>query len=177
MIDCVISAEAKLNTPPSIIEIFVEMKNRYTLPVNTIYEGAAVLTSLFREDMLYCNDLGSHYSVTRHEGFLNFSEMFRKRYGDGYNTLKDGTVAVTTAKTINFKSLIKMLKSKDEKDFVANEWIYNGDFKFLDGERINSKIGFNTYPRSGNSFLRKYLEQLTGISTGATVMLHTSTSL
>lgn len=55
--------------------------------------------------------------------------------------------------------------------------MFDGDFKFLDGAALPTKIAFNTYPRSGNSFLRKYLEQMTGISTGATVSLHTSTSL
>ena len=145
--------------------------------MNNIYEGAAVLTSLFREDWLYTNDLASHYSLKRHDGFFNFSEMFRKRYGNEYITAKDGTVIPTTARQINFKSLWDMLRSSDESVFTKNKWIYDGDFKFCDGEKLPSKIAFNTYPRSGNSFLRKYLEQLTGISTGATVQLHTSSSL
>ena len=55
--------------------------------------------------------------------------------------------------------------------------MWNGDFKFLDGEKLPTKIAFCTFPRSGNSFLRKLLEQTTGISTGATIQLHTSTSL
>lgn len=177
MIDCVISAEAKLGKPPSVIEIFVEMKHRFTLPVNNIYEGAAVITSLFREDMLYANDVCSHYSITRHAGYLNYSEIFRKKIGDGYRINKDGTVAATTAKTLNFRNLIKMLKSKDASLFEQSQWMWNGDFKFLDGEKLPSKIAFNTFPRSGNSFLRRLLEQVTGISTGATVQLHTSTSL
>lgn len=84
---------------------------------------------------------------------------------------------MTTAKTINFDNLMTMLKSKDEKLFEDNKWMFDGDFKFLDGKPLKSKIAFNTYPRSGNSFLRKFMEQMTGISTGATVSLHTSTSL
>jgi len=70
-----------------------------------------------------------------------------------------------------------MLKSKDIALFEQAQWMWNGDFKFLDGEPLPSKIAFNTFPRSGNSFLRRLLEQVTGISTGATVQLHTSTSL
>jgi hypothetical protein len=38
-------------------------------------------------------------------------------------------------------------------------------------------VAFNGYPRSGTTFLRKYIEQITGLVTGATVMLHTATSL
>lgn len=127
--------------------------------------------------MLYTNDLASHYSTTRHEGFVGYSEMFRKRFGNEYTTLSDGTVAATTAKTINCKNLYNMLRSKDEELFASSKWIFDGDFKFCDGAALPSKIAFNTYPRSGNSFLRKFLEQCTGISTGATVQLHTSTSL
>jgi hypothetical protein len=103
--------------------------------------------------------------------------QFREKYGPGYNVVRDGTVGVTTAKTINFKTLMEVLKSKDESLFNNNKWIFDGDFKFCDGEKLPTKIAFNTYPRSGNSFLRKYMEQMTGISTGATVSLHTSTSL
>jgi hypothetical protein len=158
MLECVRSSEEKLGKPPSIIQIFVEMKERFTLPVNNIYEGAAVLTSLFREDWIFTNDVGSHYSLKRHEGFLSYSEMFRKRYGNEYICGRDGTVVATTAKKINFKVLWDMLKSKDETVFTNNKWIYDGDFKFCDGEKLPTKIAFNTYPRSGNSFLRKYLE-------------------
>jgi hypothetical protein len=74
-----------------------------------------------------------------------------------------------------------MLKSKDAVEFENSKWIFEATeknrFMFCDGEKLPTKIAFNTYPRSGNSFLRKYMEQLTGISTGATVQLHTSTSL
>lgn len=170
LLSCVDSAEEKLKRPPSIIEVFVETKQRYPrYPVNTIYEGAACLTSLFREEMLYTNDIASHYTTKRSDGFVSYSEMFRKRFGNEYKTLKDGTVAVTTAKTINCKNLYAMLRSKDEALFASSKWIFDGDFKFCDGAELPSKIAFNTYPRSGNSFLRKFLEQCTGISTGATV--------
>lgn len=158
MIDCVISAEAKLGKPPSFIEIFVEMTNRYDLPVKNCYEGAAVLTSLFREDLLYTNDVASHYSVIKHEGFSSYTEIFRKKIGDGYIVHKDGSVAVSTAKTLNYRNLIEMLKSKDKSLFDQAQWMWDGDFKFLDQEKLPSKIAFCTFPRSGNSFLRKLLE-------------------
>jgi hypothetical protein len=37
---------------------------------------------------------------------------------------------------------------------------------FLDGESIDNVI-FASFPRSGNTFTRKYLESITGIVTGA----------
>jgi hypothetical protein len=73
MIKAVESAEERVKGPPSIFEIFVEMKQKFNLPVNNIYEGAAVLTSLFREDMLYMNQIATHYSTQKHDGFKNFT--------------------------------------------------------------------------------------------------------
>ena len=118
MIDSIISAEEKLGKPPGSIEIFVEMKQRHNIPnVNNIFEGAAVITSLYREDMIFANDVASNFSVTRHEGFLTYSERFRKLFGDGYATARDGSVVVKTARTINLKKLNNMLRSKDENLF------------------------------------------------------------
>lgn len=56
--------------------------------------------------------------------------------------------------------------------------MWDGEFRFLDGAPLtNKKIGFTSYPRSGNSFLRRYVEQVTGITTGSSISIHTSTSL
>jgi hypothetical protein len=34
-----------------------------------------------------------------------------------------------------------------------------------------NKIGLASFPRSGNSFLRKFLEQITGITTGGEIRM------
>jgi len=46
--------------------------------------------------------------------------------------------------------------------------MFKGGFRFLDGSPNKSnKIAFASFPRSGNTFLRKYTEMLTGVQTGA----------
>jgi len=51
-------------------------------------------------------------------------------------------------------------------------------FRFLDGAPNKSqKVGFCSFPRSGNTFLRKYVELLTGIQTGADNTLHVNVAL
>jgi len=46
--------------------------------------------------------------------------------------------------------------------------MFKGGFRFLDGSPNKSnKIAFASFPRSGNTFLRKYSEMLTGVQTGA----------
>ena len=83
-----------------------------------------------------------------------------------------------TAKTINYRKVMEMLKSKDVALFEELKWIWDGDFRFMDGGPIDdNRIGFTSFPRSGNSFLRRCLEQISGISTGGSMHLHTATSL
>ena len=61
---------------------------------------------------------------------------------------------------------------------AANAWIFDGNFRFLDQSPLpKGRVGFTSYPRSGNSFLRRYIEQITGVTTGSTVTIHTSTAL
>ena len=108
---------------------------------------------------------------------MSYSEFFREKFGMQYKCASDGSVMPTSARQINFNNLITMLKSKDEALFTENAWIFDGDFKFCDGQKLPTKIAFNTFPRSGNSFLRRYMEQMTGISTGAAYSLATATSL
>jgi hypothetical protein len=83
-----------------------------------------------------------------------------------------------TTKVVNLKELIKVLKSKDEGLFRNAHWIYENENRFLDGEpNTSNKVAFASFPRSGNTFLRKYFEMLTGIQTGADNTLHVNVTL
>ena len=112
------------------------------------------------------------------KGFEKFSERFRRLY-PGYELepyhhirAKDDTPAV------NLKQLEKLFKSKDEELWNRNKWLFEREGVFLDGESIKSnKIAFVSFPRSGNTFLRKYFQLLTGIPTGSDNTLHTDTIL
>jgi len=65
--------------------------------------------------------------------------------------------------------LVNVLKSKDQGIYKEHGWMFDGDSKFLDeNDSIEgNKIFYTSYPRSGNSFLRKLLEEVTGIATGS----------
>ena len=61
-----------------------------------------------------------------------------------------------------------MFKSKDEKLYEKSKWIFDGSLRFLDNSPIiANKIALSSFPRSGNTMLRKWIEQLTGLTTGA----------
>jgi hypothetical protein len=73
---------------------------------------------------------------------------------------------------VNFKDYLNLLKSKDLSLLEHNRWIFEGSPKFLDGSvPVNNKICYSSHPRSGNTFLRKYFESVTGISTGSDISL------
>ena len=104
--------------------------------------------------------------------------MFRQHFKDLYVCDRNGTI-VTSAqgKALNLLTVIQMLKSKDANEFEKSSWMWDGQSRFLDKKPLPSKIAFCTFPRSGNSLMRKLLEQATGIATGSTGSLNTGTFL
>ena len=70
--------------------------------------------------------------------------------------------------TVNLKQLKEILLSKDLSRDRELDWIANGEIRFLDGEDIDGeKVCFQSFPRSGNTMLRKFLEVVTGVHTGS----------
>lgn len=53
------------------------------------------------------------------------------------------------------------------------ESLISGKTNFLDSEisMIGNRVAFASYPRTGNSFLRKILENITGVFTGSDMPL------
>lgn len=69
-----------------------------------------MLTSILREDKIFGNDVLSHWSTQRQEGFKNYSEIFHDKF-PGYTLDKAQRVVPSTAKTANLKKILGMLKS------------------------------------------------------------------
>jgi hypothetical protein len=109
--------------------------------------------------LILSDEVAYQFTTRPREGFGTYTENFRKKYGLGYGIDKSGAVVPTTAKTINFTNQLEMLKSKNASLLEQARWTYDGDFRFLDGESIGANhVGFTSYPRSGNSFMRRILE-------------------
>lgn len=74
---------------------------------------------------------------------------------------------------LNLNDLVTLFRSKDEKLWNQSQWMFESETQFLDGQiNSNNKVAFASFPRSGNTFLRKYCELLTGVQTGADCTLH-----
>jgi hypothetical protein len=73
-------------------------------------------------------------------------------------------------KEINFEDHCKLLLSNyNEKLYnekVADDSFGRTQAKFI-GNGLSDAISYTSYPRSGNTMLRKYLENITGIATGS----------
>ena len=127
---------------------------------------------MYREDTFYADKDFVYWSITltdgNKDGFENFSTRFLRLY-PGY--ILDSTMRIRvgpTTRTVNLKQLIKLFNSNDEDLWRNNAWIFEEELKFLDGKIIDgNKVGFQSFPRSGNTFLRKYFKLLTGVETGS----------
>lgn len=82
--------------------------------------------------------------------------------------------------TVDFNYLKELLLSKDLTRSSELDWVAK-DFRFLNGKNVLNESGDHvalmTFPRSGNSFLRRYLELITGIYTGSDIDVRYSAAL
>jgi len=110
--------------------------------------------------------------------FTTFEENFLKRY-PGYELDQIKRVKPID-KTVDFGKLWEMLTSDDSK--LLEEWQF-GDAEFFDIKSHNTPetmfemVSYSSYPRCGNSFLRKYLQNITGIATGSDMSLEFAVDL
>ena len=79
---------------------------------------------------------------------------------------------------LNLDDVKQVLLSNDRTLLKKNEWMFTGDSKYLDGTwKSPSRIAFCSASRSGNSFYRKFLENITGITTGCALAAALTTTL
>ena len=170
-------AERLKGSPGDTAEVTSVVHMNYT---TKIYMSVlwAILQNMYREDQIYCDRQFIYWSLSPDgegkEDYENFSTRF-KRLHEGYH-LDKGMVIRPNPETrkINLNELVALFKSKDEALWQEHAWQFDGYTRFLDGQKINgNKVAFQSFPRSGNSFMRKYFELLTGLATGADNCLHT----
>jgi len=106
-----------------------------------------------------------------------YSERIPKVFPD-YKLDDDLRLVADSAKTVNFDVLINHLLSKDlsilEKDSKHEDaWMFDGENRFLIGDKDlgHWKTSFCSFPRTGNSMMRKYMEEITGVITGSDMNL------
>jgi len=139
-------------------------------------QGGPMFTNLiifdcYRMDYIYADKEMNTFSVTKYsDEYERYSERIRRLYPK--MVLDDNLVIRPgTSQVVNFKTLRNLLISKDldaDDPNGPNGWMFDGKMRFLDGEDLKSfKTCLPSWPRSGNSMTRKYLETITGIYSGS----------
>ena len=159
------TAEKIRGQPPNINEIFAV--SLYVLHFTySMFELECYIQNLYREDFFFTNNNFSCWSTsnTDKEGFEVFSDRFIRAY-PGY--CLDEVMRIRArpeTRVLNMENLVSLFRSKDEALWNQNAWMFQNEFKFLDGAPNHwNKIALVSFPRSGNTFLRKVSELLTGI--------------
>ena len=69
---------------------------------------------------------------------------------------------------VSFKWLKELLLSKDLDRADELNWANNGEYRFLDEKEdlTGNMVAFQSFPRCGNTFLRRLIEDVTGVYTG-----------
>jgi hypothetical protein len=122
---------------------------------------------LFRtqDSLIYANPDASKYSLVKiNEDYMTYVEGIETKY-PGF-TLDRNSLVVSRSPSsmdIEFKKLKEILlspqKLSNDHDKLFTQTL------FLKKETF--KVTYTSYPRSGNTFLRKYFETITGIPTGS----------
>ena len=125
------------------------------------------VTNYYREGVFYLNkDMTQLTLKPLTEDFKTYREKIETSFS-GYLVNQEMIFeAPKETPKVHYSDYINLLKSKDVSKLQANSWIFEGLSKFLDGHEQVPKLTYATYPRSGNSFFRKYFETITGLSTG-----------
>ena len=171
-------AERLKGSAPTVPEIIVVYHENYCRDLANASLWPFIL-NLYREDLFYADKQFSLWSMEGPDGsearktLERFSERFLRMY-PGYMLDKNmAIVAKPETPVINLRQLMELLKSSDAGLWERAKWMFDNHFRFLDGQPNKSqKVAFCSFPRSGNTFLRRYMELITGITTGADNSLH-----
>ena len=167
ILDCIDIAEKLCGFPPDSASVHCVSRIHYKLPFSFGLFNC-LIQNLFREDLFYADKQFTFWSLTlegpKIETMEKFSDRFRRLY-PGY--LLDGVMRIRAkpeTPVLNINDLLFVLRSKDKKIWNDCAWMFQGCDKYLDGcQNKSNKIALCSFPRSGNTFLRKYTELLTGV--------------
>ena len=76
-------AEEKLGRPPNMIQIFVVLTEKFGSSSKNMYETISVVMSLFREEIIFCDENGEYFSRNKSETMFSYSDFFSKNFGIG----------------------------------------------------------------------------------------------
>ena len=102
--------------------------------------------------------------------YICYEEGIKRKF-PGYELDANYIVRNVADSTIDLEKHMDFMKKTDSASLDAYEQLKHvifpsGHARFLSG-KPSAAISYTSYPRSGNTFLRKYLENITGVATGS----------
>jgi len=113
--------------------------------------------------MIYAAKDCTKFALARSEGseMVSYSENAKARFHGNSTFNKNGTLINTALESVAYADLVEKLMGP-----VTGEPPAVPTFLTKTGNDEN-KVMYTSYSRSGNTFLRRYLEQITGVNTGS----------
>lgn len=130
-----------------------------------------VYANIFRSDAFYANPDCTKYSIVKiDDTYKKFSECIASKY-PGY-ILNDKNLIVNKDDVeMDIDELKEYFLSKDLENYEIHKDKYFGKQTRFLKEKQKLSISYASFPRSGNTFLRKYFESITGLATGSDMVM------
>jgi hypothetical protein len=111
-------------------------------------------------------------SQTNPTGYELFSDRIKRMYSTYQLNHRLVLLPGPETKTVNFTWLKELLQSKDLSRNHELSWTEKS-LRFLDAtvDMAGHRICFASFPRTGNTMTRKYIEAVTGVYTGSDMNL------
>lgn len=161
-----------MTVTPILAFIGYKINGAYEIIKSSIPLGSAGLgiPFLFRNnDGCYSTKELVKFSLIKKGEYLSFNEIKERAFpaAEGYEFDEEGRIVPgKDMNCLNYKEISRILISNDPSELEKNSWMFKGASKFLDGEEFNNTVTMATYPRSGNTMVRRMIEEITGIATG-----------
>lgn len=183
VINCIDDAQKNMDPPYSDGLFWNEIRTVWRDRNNGVILSLLVLmfdplfTRLLKLDGIYINQDCTKYSVKKittvdpksgkEDEYFIFSEGIKHKF-PGYQLDSNYLVENISDSYLDKDQLITVLLSKDLEAYERfhKKELFSSVSRFISNE-VGHQISYTSYPRSGNTFLRKYLENITGVATGS----------
>ena len=127
-----------------------------------------VYVDLFLNGKIWINKDFSEIATSKlSDNFETHGEKIIRLFpGCTYNKEDLTIVPAEGTPTVKFSDYISLLKSKVDDCPETQKWIFEGHSYYLDGTEDVPMISYISFPRSGNTFFRKFFETITNITDG-----------
>jgi hypothetical protein len=132
-----------------------------------------IFARMARLDAFYCDKHFAYFSRVRLPGYYTFSENMQMKYPGFVLNDSLGLVENISNYDVNLDTVLNLLRSKDHTLYerMKND-LFSGQSLYTTGNaKEQQSIAYVTYPRSGNSLMRKYFENITGIASGSDMVM------